>query len=149
VDGYLNVRYNDFIENVNGLANIESVGGYVEIEANAMMRSMNLTALTSIGDFLSIGHNHLLPTLQGLNKDLVIGTNLKISKSDSLYDLRGLEGIKIVPGFLSLASHSLKSYEGLNNLETVGNWMWIYGKNLVDITALSKLTSIAGSLEIG
>ncbi len=96
------------ITNLNGLNQIQSITGYLQIEDNPFLINLNgLSNLTNIGSYLSIAHNDLLTNLEGLQNidptnisDLSIIDNpllsecsiesvceyLDINDSDNIYD---------------------------------------------------------------
>jgi hypothetical protein len=129
--------FGDDIINLDGLNNLTSIGGTLQIGNNIN----------------STGANPVLASLGGLGNLSAIEGDLRILGNDSLVDLSGLESLTSIGGSLLIgdwwnmwpcANLSLLSLDGLDNVASVGDGIQIVGGIVEDISALSNLTSING-----
>ena len=75
----------DEITNLNGLSNLTSIGGYLQISFNGLLENLNeLNGIKSIGGDLNIYNNNQLTNLEGFNLLESIGGNLGIGFNSSL-----------------------------------------------------------------
>ena len=101
------IYFNPSLTNLNGLANLTSVGGYLEINNNAFLANLNgLANLTSMGGFLSIRDNASLTNLDGLANLTSVGDRLYIERNTRLTNLDGLASLTSVGGNLDILSNS-------------------------------------------
>ncbi|NOX47666.1 MAG: T9SS type A sorting domain-containing protein, partial [Chlorobi bacterium] len=80
----------------------------------------------------------------------VIGGDLTVAGSNTIFNLNGLSNLIHIEGSLSVSMEDwLWSLEGLDNIQTIGGDLTIYGlQGMTDILPLSNLTSVGGSIEI-
>jgi hypothetical protein len=81
------------ITNLNGLAVINHIGGFLEIEVSSLHDMAGLESLVAIGDDLIISGNDLLESLDGLENLTSIGDRLEINNNYSLTSLSGLSSL--------------------------------------------------------
>jgi len=63
----LGIETNDLLTNLDGLANLTSVGGFLNIGNNAALTNIEgLANLTSVGGYLTIENNTALTNCQGI-----------------------------------------------------------------------------------
>ena len=103
-----------------------------------------LSALTSVGEFLSILNNDALTNIDGLSALASLGGGLTVSSNDMLVDLDGLLGLTSISGNLRIDfSSALISLEGLLGLTSVsGNLRIDFNSALISLEGLSGLTSV-------
>ena len=99
LNGNVSIQGNDII-NLDGLSQINSIGGNLEIRDNSSLTSLTgLDNLTSIGGNLDIQNSHALTNLTGLEGLAAIGGTLRIGGSFTwsgnlaLTSLAGLDNI--------------------------------------------------------
>ena len=145
IEGSVQIYGND-ITNLNGLNDLTSIGGTMQIGNN-----INMT-----------GANPVLVSLEGLSSLSAVDGDLRILGNDIIVDLSGLESLTSIGGSLVIgdwwhtfpcANLSLLSLDGLDNLAFVGDGIQIlgggpFGYGVEDISALSSLTSINGNVYI-
>ena len=79
------------IRNLDGLANLTSVGGGLDILENGFLTNLNgLGSLISVETYLSIGGNSSLTNLDGLVSLASVGGDLNIQTNNALTNCQGL-----------------------------------------------------------
>src|SRR5690606_11901415 len=145
------IRSNSNLTNLDGLSNLTSVGGYLDIYSNSNLTNLDgLSNLTSVGGYLYISSNSSLTNLDGLSNLTSVGGYLKIYNNLSLTKHDGLSNLTSVGGFLHIDSNSnLTNLDGLSNLTSVGGYLYIgSNSNLTNLDGLSNLTSVGADLVI-
>ncbi|MBL7708452.1 MAG: hypothetical protein JNJ86_05240, partial [Chitinophagaceae bacterium] len=139
------------IVNLNSLANLTIIQGYLILDNNPDMTSIGLTNLTQCSGFL-FGSLPNLTSIANLTTNLSttsIGTFWMIQTG--LSDLSGLSGLTSASNFYIWLNPNLTSLQGLENLSgnIDGGISFWANDQLTDITALSNITSLNnGTLEI-
>ena len=130
-------------------------GVRIEPSSSGSITNLNgLSQLTSIGGSLVIFNNAELTDLTGLNNLTSIGGDLETiggGVSNSTFtSCAGLENLQSVGGSLRIRGiyENFTTLNGLNNLSSVGGDVLIVSDALTDISALSSLTAVNGSLRI-
>ena len=106
VSGYLTIRDSSYfiedstdIRNLDGLANLTSVGGHLYINHNPALTNLDgLASLTSVGGYLYITDNAALTNLDGLANLTSVGGDLYIYDNTALTNLDGLASLTSVGG---------------------------------------------------
>ncbi len=143
IGGQLEIVFTGTLPNLNGLNNLTTVGEYLRIYENPALNSLGaLSNLTSVGGQVDISYNDVLPNLEGLgNLGAIGGAHLYISNNPLLANLNGLEGLTSLAGRLDIKDNlSLTSISALSNLATVGTVIEIEGNPL--LTSLSGLDNV-------
>ena len=133
------------ITNLNGLAQLTSLGGRLKIQDNAALNNLNgLEAVVSIGGRLNISSNGLLSSLEGLQSLAYLGESLSISDNMSLQSLSASKNLNQIQGDLFISANaSLRSLNGLNSIKTVAGIMIVSSnENLSTLAGLDSLVSI-------
>ena len=136
--------------NLEGLDNITSIGGNLDISFNTgLVNLVGLQGLTSIGGELMVHGNTSINSLDGMD-NVVSMDGLSIYNNAVLSDLSALGNLTSIPGNLSIGqSLSLVNLSGLENLTSIGGYLTISGNNgLSDLSGLDGLTSIGGNLNL-
>ncbi len=151
----INDAVNGDILNLDGLAQLISIGGFLKIEGNSALEDITgLSNVTLLGLRLKITSNSSLTSLSGLENISVINRSLTISSNPSLVDLTGLDGLTTISWHTTISNNfTLASFHGLESLSSVGGFngssLLISNNNmLVDLTALSSVLSIPFTLDI-
>ena len=141
-DGSIKIGEDDStsnITNLNGLSNLESICGYLNISFNPSLPNLiGLENLTNLGD-LFITSNPSLENIDAL-LSLTSANFLQISLNDILDNLNGLSNLATVTSTIVLEGPNLTDLDGLQNLTSVGE-MQIPGGNILNINGLSNLLS--------
>ncbi len=151
ITGYLQIRYNAVLPNLDGLVNLTSVGGYLSIEDNASLPNLDgLSNFTSIGGSLQIWNNAALTNLTGLLNLTSFGEHLYIWNNDALTNLDGLSNLTSLGGAFQISNNAvLTNMDGLSNLISIGGSLSIYNNAVLpNLDGLSNLTSVGGGLSI-
>ena len=135
VSGYLIIGNGLVLTNLDGLANLTSVGGELWIWFSNVANFDGLANLTSVGGTLRITANKDLTNLDGLANLTSVGGPVVIGLNDKLTNLDGLAKITSVAGQKS----DKYDFRGL-----------VISSNdlLTDLDGLANLTSVGGNLEI-
>lgn len=146
VEGDLAIGNNPQLTSLHGLHNIGKLGGSLTVfHNNALTNLEGLNNLHRIStDHRRQGRQAILIRMNGSLRDLqglgvqgdVVGS-VEIVENGSLETLHGLEGINVVGNLFVGFNPSLRSLEGLNNLEC-GHVTFTQNDALLGITALSS-----------
>ncbi|PSR51874.1 hypothetical protein AHMF7605_28600 [Adhaeribacter arboris] len=137
------------ITNLQPLASLTKVGGYLNIQNCAQLSSLaGLENLSSLGSMLAIVNNSSLTSLVGLEKLTPLGT-VKIENNPRLTNLKGLDNLTTAESDLSIQGNSgLVSLAGLENL-TEAAYLTINGNtNLNNLSSLNNLKTVRHLLKI-
>lgn len=149
--GNLEIKYADSLNNIDGLTNLDSIGGSLTIWGNSVLDSIDgLTDLTYIGGRLIIAYNDSLKSLAGLKNLKKIGEWFDILNNYRLTNLNGLESLDSVGFYFKIYGNtSLRSLEGLDNLDYIEGFLLIsWNYNLSDISSLKNIRSLKNGLYI-
>lgn len=148
VGGILAVGYS-ILNNLNGLKNLESIGGDLMIFGNEKLADLDgLKKLESIGGGVTISDNDQLTSLEGLRNLTSVGNIITISGNDLLTNLAGLENMTAVNGDLDILSNDLlTSLAGLENITTVGG-LDIYNNDKLLQLGLGNLNSVSNNFSV-
>jgi hypothetical protein len=151
VGGYVQISNNASLTNIDGLSNLTSVEVDLNIYNNASLTNIDaLSNITSVGEDLYIYNNASLTNIDGLSNITSVGVDLYISNNASLTNIDALSNITSVGGALKIDNNaSLTNIDALSNITSVGGGLSIsYNKFLTNIDGLSKLTSLGGYIQI-
>jgi len=170
----IGISNNPMLQNLDGLAGIQKIGGSVHIRENHTLTNLNgFENLESLGHNLEITYNQSLTTLGtgfkklkkfpgGIFLDLTfltdalvnlaqidtIGGSLSVHRT-TMPDLNGLQNVKYIGGSVELVRTDLQNLHGLENLNRVGgNFVLSLSPLLADVSALSSLKTVGASLGI-
>lgn len=120
VSGVLEISGSDIV-NLNGLANLVSVGGDLIVQNNPLLTTMQgMTRFASSTYQLHIENNPQLQTI-GLPALRQVGTDLSVINNAALTNLQGLNGVRAIANRLSVNGNaSLLSLSGLDGMRAVG-----------------------------
>jgi len=141
IGGRLDIWHNSVLTNLGGLSSLESVGGLKIWDNSALTNLEGLSSLRSIGGFFYIQDNSSLTNIDGLSSlESVVGI-LVIWNNSSLTNVDGLSSLESIGGYLYVADNSvLANIEGLSSLESVDGYLYILGNSqLIDISGLSNI----------
>src|SRR5690606_12802730 len=108
------------INNLNGLSNVTSIGGYLDISSNPNLQNLDgLSNVTSVGSLARIWNNQNLTNLNGLSSLTTIGSYLAIDANPNLSNLNGLSNLTSIGGKLQISyNNSLTNIDGLQNIDS-------------------------------
>lgn len=155
IQGRLRFYSLENLENMNGLDNLETIGGDLDIynwpgSATSLTNLTGLEKLTSVGGDLLILGNSALISLQGLNNLASVKKGVNISVNDVLTNFSGLDKLGSIGEEVYIGeSPGLTSFEGLDSLRTIGGWLEIYDcASLESLDGLEGLEHISSMLKI-
>lgn len=140
------------ITNLEGLSNLSSIGGNLEIWVNNNLESLEgLESITSIEGNLYILENQALTNLTGLDGIISIGGSFILNNNDALISLDGLSNLTSVEGeFRVFWNDVLTSFNDLDAITSIGGDLSIWDNdNLINLNGLETLTTLGGNLYIG
>lgn len=134
--------------NLNGLSQIESVGGTLHITQSPITSMEGLENLQTIGEnFWFIG-NLNIDDFTGLNSLMSIGGGFEVAFSN-LISYNGLENLLSIGGTLSSQKNSqLENTLGLENLVSIGGLSFFENHSLISLVGLENITTFSGHLEL-
>ena len=145
ITGGLYIGGNDKLIDIENVINISSVSDVI-IYNNFVLTSLEgLNNLTSVNGHLEISGNYNLPSLNGLENIISVGGNLTIRSNSALINLAGLEGITFIAGELHISdNNTLANLSGLENIDanTISNLSIRYN----DYLSTCDVQSICGYL---
>lgn len=145
IDGNLIVS-NTSLPNLNGLQNLNNVGGNLFLAFNNQLTSVDqLSNLTETAG-INFHFNDALVSLSGLNNITNISGNLRVSYNNSLQNF-SLTNLQSIGGYFEIMSNpALISFDGLNNLSSVDSFVTIAeNSQLTSIEGLQGLTHVGGA----
>ena len=130
------ISNNQELVNLNGLENLNYIGGYFAIKNNPSLIDISgLNNLSSIGTYLVIYNNPILTNLDGLENIYSIGEVLAIENNDALINIDGLMNLTSIGFRLTIENNDvLTSLSGLENIESAS----IENLHISDNAFLSK-----------
>ncbi len=138
--------------NLIGLGNIDSIMGDLHLEFNGNLKNLSgLWNLTFIGGSLTIISCYDLNSLTALENLNFIGEDINIHNNNDLPNLTGLENITHVSRDLILTSNgsTLNCLTGLNNISSIGRDLLVQGNyGLLNLEGLDNLSYVGGIFEI-
>lgn len=148
--GYLDISNNSMLPNLTGMDSLNNVLGLNISNNSALTSFAGLNALSSIGESLEIYNNDLLLSISQLNNLTFIGYSITIGDNDILTNLNGLNSINSVGGTILIYHNiALQNLSGLNAITTIGGDLDIFQNDaLTQIFNLNSLTNIGNNLKI-
>lgn len=110
--------YSCDISNLNGLSQLDSIGGYCSITyTNALVDLTGLSSLKYIANGFAMQNNSALKDFSGIDSLKCIGGPLDIYGNSRITSLVGFEGIESILGYIYIRSNdSLTSLLGIDNI---------------------------------
>lgn len=150
---------NQDFTNLNGLSNIQTIYGKVELWSIP-----GLTSLSGLENLQSIGHGLEISFCESLSDISALGNLTYLGPVQTGYDmgscisisetgisnLHGLEGLTKLDGHLSVSFNpSLTTLDGIQNIQTIDGSLSIRANPMIsDISALSQIDTIKSVIEL-
>lgn len=150
IQGDVTIRGAD-INNLSPLSSLNSIGGFLYILDNPMLPNLDgLSSLTSVGGYLYIEFNPIMTNVNGLSALSTVGGFVYFRQNGDLADVDGLSSLTTVGGYLNFHFNgALANLEGLSSLTSVTDGMELLNNSsLIDLDGLSALTSLGGGINI-
>lgn len=151
IGGNLNIRKNSGLTSITGLSNIISVGADLLIHnLNILTTFDGLDNINTIGGRLYINNNSSLTNINALGNLTSIGDYVFFGSNPDLVSLEGFEGIQSIPERIEIYNcGSLTNLTGLENLTSIANYLYLRNNNaLINLLGLENLTSIGGRIVV-
>ncbi len=144
------------IDSYSGLSDLTTIDGSLALARSSMTSLSGLEALTFIGESLSVFNMYYLTDMSVLNNVTSFGTladvsshDIKITSNRNLTNLNGLNNLTVVGNDLDLRQNDLLNLDALSSLTSVGNTIMLYKNvNLTNIDGLSNLTHVGGDIDL-
>lgn len=135
---------------LDGLQNITSVGGEIELYSNPILTDITaLSKITSVPGRLSVAENDALTTLFGLHNIKSVGNDLNIVSNPALTTMSSLTVTSVGDDIFIENNPLLTDLLGLQNIVTLADELLISGNDaLISLQALSGFTIMNDDLEI-
>ena len=132
------------VPNLNGLSNLDSIGGNIEIIDNPYLTSIDgLNDVIWIGGSITIEENQSLVSINSLQNITHLNGNLKIDSQYELIEIDGFSSLSSINGTLHICSNiNLKHLDGLSNLEMVSGGVSICFNDLENFMGFPILKSV-------
>ncbi|MSQ02580.1 MAG: hypothetical protein EXR71_11950 [Myxococcales bacterium] len=164
--------YGESITSLAGLEGIRNVPGSLFIGYTSITDLRPLSALTSVGVYLSVADNPKLTSMGGMSSLVAIGGAVIVANNPalldldafawlteldelwvvgnaSLPDLQGLASLQRVNGLLAFdGNQGLLSFAGLESLTEVGTELVFAGGPVLDGESLIALTAVGGRMSL-
>ncbi len=140
------------VQNLNGLSQIEHIGGDLLISDNPQLASLDgLPKLKTIGGACRVQNNPLLTHLDGLaNLSWVKGDFFYIGNNILLANIEGLAELDSVSGIFQVWGHpELTTLKGLGQLQRVSDKLAVFNNaKLAVLEGLDSLIYVGGDLRL-
>jgi len=144
INGGIDITANDNLISIDGLSRVESIKQNIIIGYNQELENLHgLSKLTSVRKDVHITNCPNLTDLQGLHNLISVGLTFEIGDLEKLTDLSGLENLITVGARLRITNiPNLQNLNGLNSLKTAHNLDIYENENLNSLEGLIKLDSL-------
>ena len=107
---------------LQGLHNLESIGGLVSIHLNIKLQSLDgLNGLKHVGGSFSVSNNDALQSINSLPVLETVGGSFNVSNNKALLNINGLGGLQEIEGNLMIGSNALlQDVSGFSSLKKIG-----------------------------
>ena len=148
VNFILVVSENPSLTSLNGLQNLNSIHSLNIYYNNALSGLDELSGITSLAGGLNISENSVLTDLDGLQNLGTVSGSVSITGNTALSSFAALGNLTSVGGSLGISYSAASNLNGLQNLQSTGDFGLAYNANLTSIAQLSSLNTINGNLFI-
>lgn len=132
------------LSDLNGLSNLESVNGDIQISGTKIRNLQGLESITIAIKDLTISYNNSLENLSGLENLASIGGSLFLSNNANIREVNALSNLLQIGDILEVASNSrLTDVSGFSNLISAENALTMYSNS-----TLATLGNAFQNLEI-
>lgn len=148
-EGTINISQNESL-NLVQMSSIARVKHLI-VNDNPKLENLNtLTNLTTVSGFLQIARNESFSQLTGFVQLAgEIGGGIELNSLPQLVSLSPLSNVTSVRGILYVIGTGVASLDGLSNIASIATDLDLsFNNNLTDMSQLSKLTNIPGSVTL-
>lgn len=135
------------IENLNGLANLQTIRGSLEIKGTMLQNLQGLQSLDSVGGDFYLENNGQLQNLEGLQSLKSVGGSYSIDDAPLLRSLDGMDSLNHIGNSLFLQTlPTLTNLYPLKNLTDLPGLLWLDGCDaLATLVGLHHLANIGSA----
>jgi hypothetical protein len=152
--GSVHIGGSNDITNLNGLSQLNYIGGWVIIEYNTALTTLSGLEAITTANFLQIKNNEVLTNLTGLNNLTSLEGWLILYANENLTSLEGLNNLTSIGGYLIIGEDTIDTIGGgnpsLTNIEALENLTYCAGIRIINNAAITSLNGIenidAGSI---
>ena len=142
ITGYLKIRW-EYIDNVDALSSIVSVDDYVEFVSTALTNIDGLANLETIGGDLIIVNNANLANVDGLSALTHVGKDVSVTQNPSLIDVEGLSSLASLRGLRIDNNPAVTTLPTFGSLTTLGYLDISHMDGLSHIDGLSGVAALS------
>ena len=150
IGGKLGIYALPNLSSADGLANISTIGGDIEIKHSRMTSLVWLKGVQTYNGSLILSNIEGLQSLEGLENCTKINQGLNIYLNRDLIDINALKNLTSVGWYVNIQDNEkLPNIDGLSGLKEVGRYLSIYENHLItDISGLKNLNTVGSMLSI-
>ena len=145
IDGYLVISNMPSLENLDDLFGLIGINNQLYIWESGMENIDGLADLEFVGGDVWIENNPGLTNLEGLSSLRSAFGTVRIDQNPALFDASGLRNLEIVSRGLSLWGNQNLAVVDLSNLGVVGEYVRV-GYSALDQVSAPQLSTIGGDL---
>ena len=150
IGGYFKIEEGSGLISTNGLDNLQHVGGIIIRECTSLLEIVGFEDITEINGDINLSENYSLPTLDGFSSFSVVGGFVNIDEMDGLSSLEGLDNIETIGGSLVIQSNPiLENIDALSSVISIGENIILWNNDsLNSIVGLSSVDEINGEVSV-
>ena len=148
ITGYVWIRQNGQLDNINALNNLQTIGGYFSMNSNDTLTTIgDFSSLQSIGEYFSVSTNAKLTTLGNFPALQSIGEFFVVRDNDTLTTLGYFPVLQSIGGDFNVSSNAkLTTIGDFPTLQTVEEGFYVTDNDsLTTLGNFPNLTSIGTS----
>ena len=144
ITGNLIIRQNGQLINLNGLTDLQSIGGYFSVYDNEQLTTLNFSTLQSIKGYFTVYNNAQLDSLGNFPVLDSIGEYFLVNNNDALTTLGDLPALQSIGEYFSVYDNEqLITLGDLPALQSIGEYFSVYeNEQLITLGDFPTLTSI-------
>jgi Secretion system C-terminal sorting domain len=129
------------LTSLNGLNNLQIIGGSLGIQNTSIINMQGLNSLEEVRGSLSQNNNNLIVNMNGL-ESLTGLRRIEFTDLPALVNLEGLELLELIDGDVQLSNISnFSSFQGLNNITAIKRALRVINcDNLTNLDVLDNIT---------
>ena len=150
IGGYFKIEEGSGLISTSGLDNLQHVGGIVIRECTSLLEIVGFEDITEINGDILLSENYSLPTLDGFSSFSVVSGGVNIDEMDGLSSLEGLDNIETIGGSLVIQSNPiLENIDALSSVISIGENIILWNNDsLNSIVGLSSVDEINGEVSV-
>ena len=148
IGGFFDVFSNASLTSLGDFSTLQSIGDYFYVSNEALTFLGDFTALQTIGSFFNVRDNAVLTSLGDFSTLQSIGSSFSVS-STALTSLGDFPVLQSIGSFFQVFSNDdLTSLGDFSALQTIGDNFYVSNDDLISLGDFSTLQSIGGSFGV-